>query len=362
MTIVPVIMAGGRGERFWPKSRAKLPKQFLNLLGKQSMLQLTVQRLTELVSLENIHIVTGQEYRSLVSSQIPDLPSDNLIIEPVGRNTAPCIGLAATVIKRKYGQDAIMIVVPSDHLIEDSIGYLDTLQTACEAAHDYDNTLVTIGIAPTEPATGYGYIQIDKVFTQMKKHSIYQVKRFVEKPDYETATAYLSEGGYYWNSGMFIFTVDSMLRNIQTHMPDLYRNLQDICLAQNSQSYERVLNNIYPQMPSISIDYGVMEKADQVMVIPADFGWDDIGSWTSLERIRTKNDGTNVIRGNVVSLDSKRCIVEADCQEKLIVLLGADDLIVVDTDDATLICSKDRAQDIKTVIDNLKKNQQEKYL
>jgi len=362
MKIVPVIMAGGRGERFWPKSRIKFPKQFLNLLGQQSMLQLTVQRLTGLVPLENIHIVTGEEYRSLVNSQIPDLPSDNLIIEPIGRNTAPCIGLAAMVVKRKYGEDAIMVVVPSDHLIEDSIGYLDTLKAACEAAYVYDDTLVTIGITPNEPATGYGYIQIDKVITQINKHSIYKVKRFVEKPNYETAAAYLRAGGYYWNSGMFIFTVDSILSNIKTHMPDLYKNLQEIYLAQHSETYERVLNYVYPQMPSISIDYGVMEKADKVLVIPADFGWDDIGSWTSLERIRTKKDGTNVIRGNVISLDSHRCIVEADCEEKLIVLLGTEDLIVVDTDDVTLICSKDRAQEIKMVLDNLKKCNQERYL
>ena len=362
MTIIPVIMAGGRGERFWPKSRANLPKQFLNLLGKQYMLQLTVNRLTGIAPLNDIHIATGREYYDLVSTQIPDLPENNIIIEPVGRNTAPCIGLAAAIIRRKYGDDAVMLVVPSDHLIEDADSYLQTMQAACEMANKDDNTMVTIGITPTEPATGYGYIQTGKPVVTINGQEVFEVRRFVEKPDYKTATAYLQAGGYYWNSGSFIFKVNSIMHNIKTHLPDLYVSLQEIDQVIDKDSYYQVLDHLYPRVQSVSIDYGVMEKADKVVVIPADFGWDDIGSWTSLERIHARMDDSNVTRGNVISMDSRRCIVDSESHEKLIVLLGADDLIVVDTRDATLICSKDRAQDIKKVIENLKENRQEKYL
>jgi len=362
MKLVPLIMAGGKGERFWPKSRQRLPKQFLNLLGDRSMLQLTVSRLEKLVPLTDIHIVTGEEYAVLVKEQLPELPEQNIILEPIGKNTAPCIGLAATIINHRYGPDAVMIVVPSDHMVNDEERYLRLLQAGVQAAQEAGDPLLTIGISPTGPETAYGYIRIGQLQTQIDQEEVYMVDQFVEKPDVKTAEQYIQSGDYYWNSGMFIFKAAAILDNMGLHLPELKAALDCIKQVLDTDLITKVLDREYRAMQSISIDYGVMEKAERVMVMLGEFGWDDVGSWTSMERINQASESQNIIHGNVVSLDNRGCIVEAGSNQRLIAIMGAEDLIVVDTEDATLICPKNRAQDVKKILENLKANKQERYL
>ncbi|WP_054694976.1 mannose-1-phosphate guanylyltransferase [Syntrophomonas palmitatica] len=357
MKIVPVIMAGGKGERFWPKSRQNLPKQFLRLVGEQSMLQQTVRRMEKMVSLNDIHIVTAEEYAGLVTSQLPDLPEDNIILEPVGRNTAPCVGLAAALLAGRYGHEAIMLVLPSDHLILNEQEFLEVLEAAIKGASSPGSPLVTLGISPSGPETGYGYIKAGTPLNINLKYPVYQVDRFVEKPDLDTARHYISTGSYYWNSGMFIFQVSAILREMQSHLPEMLEVLQ---LIAGSSEFNETLRREYPKLNPISIDYGIMEKAEKALVIPGNFGWDDVGSWTSLERIASSNDN-NIIRGNVTAVDCQDCIIEAG-DRRLVAVLGVKDLIVVDTEDATLICPKDRAQDVRKILQQLKQKQQVHYL
>jgi Mannose-1-phosphate guanylyltransferase len=362
MKMVPVIMAGGTGERFWPKSRQRLPKQFLNLLGNQSMLELTVKRLEKIAPLTDIHIVTRKEYAALVKKQIPDLPDSNIILEPVGKNTAPCIGLAATVLARRYGTDTVMIVVPSDHMIMNEERYLDIIRAAAEPAQRPGRPMITIGVFPSRPETAYGYIKVGPNEGKIAENHVFLVDQFVEKPDMKKAAQYIQSGQYLWNSGIFIFRIDSILSNMEEHLPELAGALKRIQQAFDTIHFSEVLTSEYTSLNPISIDYGIMEKADQVLVIPGDFGWDDLGSWTCMERLNPPGDDQNIIRGNVISLDNRGCIVEAGSYQRLIAILGADNLIVVDTEDATLICPKDRAQDIKRILENLKIRRQEQYL
>lgn len=363
MKIIPVIMAGGKGERFWPKSRQRLPKQFLNILGERSMLQATVDRIMKMAPLNDVYIATGEEYAELVRDQLPALPERNLIFEPVGKNTAPCIGLAASVLNRYYGPDAVMVVIPSDHMILDEPRYLEVLQAGARAVQNSGESLLTIGITPTGPETGYGYIRTGDLTAEIDREKVYWVDKFVEKPDIETARRYIEAGDYLWNSGMFIFRAATILDNIATHLPDLSAVLERIeSAAGNDRQYNDVLDREYRALQSISIDYGVMEKAAQVMVVPGEFGWDDVGSWTSLERIGQSGAEQNIIHGNVISLDNQGCIVEAGSKQRLVALLGVEDLIVVDTEDATLICPKNRAQEIKKILEHINEQRLQQYL
>ncbi len=348
MKMTAVIMAGGKGERFWPKSRIACPKQFLSLTSDgKTMLQKTVDRLRPLIPMEDIYIITNQEYLHFIMQQVPDLPPENAIGEPSPRNTAPCIGLAASVIQKKYG-DAVMMVLPSDHLIHMEGLYLDILRKAVIVA-EYGKNLVTIGITPTYPETGYGYI---RYVTGSGKNGVYETAEFAEKPDLETARRYLMERCYLWNSGMFIWKASSILWNLEQFMPELYQGLQEIISHYGTEHFETVLNEKFPQLPSESIDYGIMEKAKHIYTIPASFGWDDVGSWLALERINPKDQNGNFLFGDVVSIDTKRCIVSGG--EKLIALLGIRDVVIVDTPDALLVCNKNNTQDIKKILTELR--------
>ncbi|WP_026485645.1 mannose-1-phosphate guanylyltransferase [Caldanaerobius polysaccharolyticus] len=354
--ITGVIMAGGKGERFWPKSRIKMPKQFLKLYGDRTMIQQTVDRLKKVMPIKNIFVVTNIDYAEIISDQIPDLPTGNILIEPMGKNTAACIGLAALHTQR-LGEDSIMVVVPSDHVIKDEETYISVLKSAIEKAKAGDN-LVTIGIKPSHPETGYGYIKFRKLTKEIiNKNPVHKVEQFVEKPDYDTAVRYVESGNYLWNSGMFIWKTSAILNAIYRYMPELNKALNTIREYFDTDKIEQVLYEEYSKLESISIDYGVMEKAQNVYVVPGDFGWDDVGSWTSIERLYEKDENGNVIRGNVVSVDTKKCIITGS--EKLIATLGIEDVIIVDTEDALLICSKDKAQDVKEVLKELKKRKAE---
>ena len=351
-----LIMAGGRGERFWPRSRTALPKQFLSLTGdNKTMIQLTVERILPIVPLEDIYISTTSAYKPLVLAQLPELPEENILCEPANRNTAPCVGLGAVKIAKKYG-DAVMFVLPSDHLIKYDLLFRRTLNDAAEIAEAGEN-LVTLGITPAYPETGYGYIKIDaeKVIGRA-----FGVERFVEKPDPETAKQYVASEQYLWNSGMFIWKSSTILEKFRLYMPETYEGLMHIGAAVGTQSEEKVINSEFLAFPSKSIDYGIMEKAEDIFVQASSFGWDDVGSWLAVERIQPVNEFGNVISGSVVSVDTKNTIIQGG--KKLIATVGIEDLIIVDTDDALLVCDKNSAGDIKTVLEKLRICNRTEYL
>lgn len=356
MTKTALIMAGGRGERFWPKSRKNLPKQFLSLTDDgKTMIQLTVERILPLVKSEDIYIATNRDYKELVRRQLPNLPEENILCEPVGKNTAPCIGLGAAHMAKKYG-DAVMMVLPSDHLIKYNSIFCNTLRDACAVAEQGSN-LVTMGITPDSPETGYGYI---KFLPEKTLGRAFEVERFVEKPDLETAKAYLATEQYLWNSGMFIWKVSSILENLERFLPETYAGLQKIRAAIGTAEEQQVLEREFRDFQPVSIDYGVMEKAENIYIVSGSFGWDDVGSWLAVGRIKKTNEFGNVIDGNVVAVDTKNTIIQGG--KKLIALVGIENVIVVDSEDALLVCEKDHAGDIKKVLEMLRMCGRTEYL
>ncbi|WP_105618997.1 mannose-1-phosphate guanylyltransferase [Vallitalea okinawensis] len=356
--IAVVIMAGGKGERFWPKSRIERPKQFINLINENTMLQETFSRLMGFVEPENVYISTGDLYVDTIKEQLPYIPKENIIVEPVGRNTAPCIGLAALHIAKK-DKNATMVVLPSDHLIKNRSEFINTLKKAVSVAERGEN-LVTLGITPNQPETGYGYINFDDNYKHFYGDNVYKVNKFVEKPDYSTACYYVETGTYLWNSGMFIWNVRTIFNNFKKYLPDHYKRLLTIEGSLGTDEYKEVLDREYNQFESISIDYGIMEHAENIYVLPGIFGWDDVGSWTALNRIHSKDINGNVVKGKVVSLDTNNCIIEAN--DKLIATIGLNDVVVVDSEDAILICDKNNAQDVKKILTRLKEDEELKYL
>ena len=351
-----LIMAGGRGERFWPESRANMPKQFLSLTGDgKTMIQLTVERIQSLVDIEDIFIATNESYRSIVRTQLPEIPEENIICEPIGRNTAPCIGLGAVHIAHKY-EDALMFVFPSDHMIKYTSIFCQTLLDACEVAEKAD-ALVTLGITPNEPETGYGYIKFDPDRTVGRA---YAVEQFVEKPDLETAKIYLASREFLWNSGMFIWKVSSILNSLQLYLPEIYNGLKKIGNAIGTNEQEEVLDREFRAFKSVSIDYGIMEKASNIYCLAGNFGWDDVGSWLAVSRIQKTNEFGNLVKGNVVTIETTNSIVLG--KEKLIATVGLKDIVIVDTEDVILICEKESAGKIKKVLENLRICNKYQYL
>jgi mannose-1-phosphate guanylyltransferase len=359
--VCAVIMAGGVGTRFWPRSREKSPKQLLEILGKGTMIQNTVKRLEHLVDTDDIFIVTNKLQKALVAKQLPNIPEENIIIEPVVRNTAPCIGLAAIQVRR-FDPKAVMIVLPADHVIENVVEFRRVLSLAVETAQQ-SSSLLTIGIQPTHPETGYGYIQM---FNEAGEHNpyfskgVYKVKTFAEKPNLQTAKQFLSSGDFLWNSGMFVWRVDVILHQIEKRLPDLYGELMRIDEAYGSSQYHATLDLAYGLMRGISIDYGVMEKAEEVYVIPGQFGWSDIGSWDEVYRMSGKDDGGNSITGTVIQKSTKNSYIFSP--DKVVATIGVEDLIIVNTDDALLICKRGASQDVKEISDYLKRKQMNEYL
>ena len=343
-------MAGGKGERFWPKSRTSRPKQFLSLTSDgETMIQKTVKRLLPIVSMEDIFIVTNENYVSLINEQLPEIPQDNILAEPVARNTAPCIALAASVISKKY-DDAVMMVLPSDHLIRYEEFYVDTLKRAAKVAQKGEN-LVTIGITPTYPETGYGYIKFMSAEDE-ELAGVYKVDKFVEKPCLEKAKEYLNSGRYLWNSGMFVWKVSTIMDNFQKYLPDMYEGYLKMKEAAFTATFSETLAECFENFKSESVDFGIMEKAENIYTLSGSFGWDDVGSWLALERINQTDECGNYVTGDVISIDTTKSIICGN--KKLIATLGVEDLIVVDTDDAMLICAKDHTQQVKKVIETLR--------
>ena len=347
--LTAVIMAGGKGERFWPKSRIRCPKQFLSLTGDgETMLQKTFQRISGFVEPEHIFIVTNGEYMPLVREQLPDVPEENLLAEPAPRNTAPCISLAAAVIAKRYG-DATMIVLPADHLVRHEEICADVLLRAASAAAETDS-LVTIGITPTYPETGYGYI----AFSRAKNlpHGVYHVDSFKEKPDIETARSYVNSGDYLWNSGMFVWKTNVFLDAVRKHLPAAYEITEELQAACDTPDFENVLQKRFPDMPSISVDFGILEKAEQICTIPGSFGWDDVGSWPALRRVAKTDTNGNYRDGDILTIGTRNCVFSG--REKLIAAVGLENIVVVDTEDALLVCDIDAAQNIKKITEMLR--------
>jgi len=343
-----LIMAGGRGERFWPRSRKALPKQFLCLTNDGvTMIQHAVKRILPLISWEDIYISTNIEYKQLVQEQLPQIPEQNILCEPAGRNTAPCIGLGALHMMRRYG-DAVMIVLPSDQLIKYKGMFHKAINSASRIAEMGEN-LVTLGVTPAYPETGYGYIQFDS--DHMLEHAYY-VKQFTEKPDLETAKAYLASEQYLWNSGMFVWKCSTFMNNMKEYLPDIYHGLNQIGEAIGTDREQAIMEQIFNALRSESVDYGIMEKAQNIYTVPGTFGWDDVGSWLALERLNPVDEFGNVINGDTLAIDVRNCIVQGN--GKFLALVGVDNLIVVDSKDATLICAKNAAQDIKKILQQLK--------
>lgn len=323
-----LIMAGGKGTRFWPKSTEETPKQFLNLIDDKTMIQLTYERLLKVMPKERIFVVTGKRYKEAVKKDLNDLPESNIIIEPEGRNTAPCILLACLYIKQIYS-DATIAVLPSDHAIKRTNEYCDILNKAYEYVENENReAIVTIGIKPDRPETGYGYIKFNK-----ENSEIIKVERFVEKPNLEKAKEYLSTGTYLWNAGMFIFNINNMLKELEANYSgyNIFKDLPNI----DSKDYEEKLNLLYPKCEAISIDYAVMEKSKNIYVVPGDIGWDDIGTWNSLERYIEKDDNSNILNGNIEAHNSSNNIVYSS--DKKIILLDAEDIFCIDTDNVLVI-------------------------
>jgi len=351
-----LIMAGGKGERFWPRSRTSLPKQFLSLTDDgKTMIQLTVERIRPLVNLEDIYISTNAAYKSLVVEQLPGLPEQNILCEPIGRNTAPCIGLGAIHISQKY-EDAIMIVLPSDHLIKHNDIFINTFTESCKVAEKADN-LVTIGITPNYPETGYGYIKYDNA---KEDGEAYKVDKFVEKPSLEVALKYIESGNYLWNSGMFAWKISTILGNFKKYMPETYDGLMKIKAAIGTDVENKVLEAEFPNLESQSVDYGIMEKAKNIYILSGNFGWDDVGSWLAVGRIKSVNEDNNVVNGNVVTVNTQNCIIEGS--KKLIATVGLRDIIIVDTPDAILISTKENSGEIKQILAKLRETKKEQYL
>lgn len=353
-TTYGIIMAGGVGARFWPLSRERKPKQFLSIFGNDSLIEMTFNRLRKIVPAENIYVVTNEMQKQEILDQLPDLREENIITEPIGRNTAPCIGLAALHI-RKIDPDATMVVLPADHLIQNVNEFVRVLNDAVNIANQTRH-LVTIGIKPTRPETGYGYIQY--IEENEKKNPYvtqcgYRVKTFAEKPNLSTAERFLESGDFLWNSGMFIWKVETILEEIQNRLPDLHDGLDSIDKSIGSDDYAVILDQVYRMIRGISIDYGVMEKAEGVYVLRGEFGWSDVGSWDEVYRVISKDNQENAIHGRVIARNSKNNLLHAN--SRTIATFGVDDLIVIETDDAILVCKRGESQNVKEVVDYIRR-------
>lgn len=359
MKIYAVIMAGGKGERFWPKSRLSMPKQFLSVTDDgKTMIQHTVERLHPMIENENILIITNKNYESIIKEQLPEIPEGNILFEPCAKNTAPAIALGAFFIKKQLEEDAVMMVLPSDHLITHVNMFQKTLSNAILAAESGKN-LVTIGIVPSYPETGYGYINFNCSKNDEVGKNLYKVNRFVEKPNLETAKKYVAEGNYLWNMGLFVWKVSSILDALKEFVPETYRLLERVFFAE-SENEKLTLMEAFALCKSESIDYAVMEKSSNILTTTGSFCWDDVGSWLALERTKCSDENGNVISGNTVTYDTENCIIQGE--KKLIATVGLENLVIVDTEDAILICNKDKCQNIKSITEKLRNEGRNQYL
>jgi mannose-1-phosphate guanylyltransferase/mannose-6-phosphate isomerase len=342
----PVLLSGGSGTRLWPLSREAYPKQFLPLVGEDTMLQATWRRVADIAGFAPI-VVANEDHRFLVAEQLRQAgaPKPDILLEPMGRNTAPAIALAALQGMHE-GEDPLLLVLPSDHVVADAEAFRKAVREAASAAEG--GALVTFGILPSMPETGFGYIEAEHAGSDGAR----KVRRFVEKPDAATAQRYLDDGGYYWNSGMFLFRASVLLAELERFRPDIVAACREsFALAKRDGDFTRVDREAFARCPSDSIDYAVMEKTDAAMVLPVDIGWNDVGSWSALWDVAERDEAGNAHHGDVIAVDSRNSYAYA---RRLVALVGVDDLVVVETDDAVLVARKDRVQQVKDVVSQLK--------
>ncbi len=353
----PVILAGGSGTRLWPRSRREKPKQFLRFNSPHTLLRETYERLLPLTAADRMYVVTNERFVEQVRAELPDLPPENVLGEPEGRNTAPAMGWAAALIAREH-PEAITALFPADHIVT----RVDVFQRVLRAAVTVANTgrIVTLGISPTEPATGYGYIERGERLGEHEGFTVYRLVRFTEKPDRATAERFLQTGRFSWNSGMFIWRADRLLSEIAQHLPDLHAGLERILAAWDTPQRDQVVREVWPTLPNTSVDYGIMEHVHDGAVIPVDIGWNDVGSWQAVYQEYPKDDRGNAVEGETLLLDTEGSLVLSN--GRLLALVGMRDVVVVETEDAILICPRDQAQQVRRVVEELKARGKEEYL
>ncbi len=353
-----VVMAGGSGTRFWPKSREKNPKQFLSILAKKSLIQSTLDRFGKIVGQDKLFIVAKGMQEKIIREHAPRIPDSNFIFEPVGKNTAPCIGLAAVHVAMT-DPEAVMIVTPADHLVKKEKEFQKVITAAAQVAQE-DDAMVTIGITPARPSTGYGYIQIDGAYRNLNGIDACRIKTFAEKPNFETAERFVKSGDFFWNSGIFVFKASVILQALEEYLPELYESLMEIRKALESGKCETVIDRIYHQIKSISIDYGVMEQAKNVFMIEGNFLWNDLGSWDQVYKLSPQDEHGNAVIGDAVLIDTKNSYVDAD--GGVVAVLGLDEIVVVRDGDAVLVCKRRRSEEVKHIVERLKRDKLTRYL
>lgn len=361
--MVAVIMAGGKGERFWPKSRSSMPKQFLSLWGEGTLLQQTFKRAARVTgSAERVYVITGADYMELVSSQLPGLCSENLIVEPASRDTAPAVGYATVFIERRV-PGAVMVVMPSDHIVLDEERFVDTMRYAGEVAESGEY-LVTVGVRPTRPEEGYGYIECGGVMMEARGRRAFKVVKFKEKPTLDSAFGFIRDGKHLWNAGIFVWRLNSIRAAFHEHAPHLYAGLEEISALLEERIFgqaeyfveiEQKIRESFFGFERRSIDYTILEKADNILMVTADFGWDDVGTWAALERIFDKDENGNVIKGEAMAIEATGNIIENSVGDKIIVAFGVKDLVIVNSHDAVLVTDKKGSGNLKKVTEALRR-------
>ncbi|MDZ7681763.1 MAG: mannose-1-phosphate guanylyltransferase [Fodinibius sp.] len=354
-----VIMAGGTGTRFWPRSTEAKPKQFLNVFGDRTMLQTTVDRISPLIPAENVWVITNDRYVDLVQEQLPDVPVQNIVGEAVAKNTGPCVAAAAALVQEQ-DPDGTMVVLPADHVITQPDTFLSILKTAESKAADGES-LVTIGVKPDHPETGYGYIEFNSDSTETHGgHEVKKVSQFREKPDLETAKQFLDAGNFLWNSGMFVWQASTILNQFQEHLPSVYSQVEKLRPAIGGDKQKEAIDEFYHGCPNISVDYGIMEQAQTVHVVPGSFGWNDVGSWRAVYELRDKDANGNVVQtDNFEFTGANNNLIQSD-SGKMIALIGVENLAVVETETAILVCKLDDSQGVKEVVNRLRKDDERK--
>ncbi len=357
MEIFAIIMAGGEGTRFWPLSRQQMPKHLINISGNDIMINETIKRLSGVIPLDHILVITNKKQSENMNRMIlSDLPRKNIIIEPEGRNTSACIAYAAMVVRSRC-ENGIMCILPSDHHITGTESFGNALKTACMVTHE-TGKLITIGIKPTFPSSGYGYIKYQK--ENMPYKNVYEVEEFIEKPPVNTARKYLEEDCYFWNSGMYVWKVSTILENLQRYLPRLFNKMMKIQKFIGTEKEEEAVGSVYTALQNISIDYAVLERSNDVLVIPGDFEWNDVGSWDTLGTIFPTDENGNIIKARHLGIDTKNSIIYGE--DRLIATIGLENFIIADTDDALLICPKGKAQEVKSLVSRLKSRHMDEYI
>lgn len=362
MNRVAVIMAGGYGIRLWPRSREESPKQFLHFSGEGTLIQNTVSRLLPFFKIEDIYVVANKSLKYLIEEQLTNLPKDNLIYEPVGRNTAPCLALTAAYFGRKYPNDTVMLAFPADHIIGSIREFHNSLDIACNVAYEKKG-IVTIGVQPNRPETGYGYVQLDESPEDIEDFYAYGVRNtrtFAEKPDRETAVRFLQSGDFLWNSGIFVSRLDVFNTNLCHYSKDIHDLFEQLKPFIGTEEYSDELDKVYKQVVSLSIDYAILENADNVYVVKSDFKWTDIGTWDEFYRISRKDARNNVLEGDVIAVNVNNCLISA--QNKMISIVGLSNIVVIDSDDAIFICRNGETESVKEIVDYLRRKNINSFL